>query len=179
MKRSFGYLVFCSVLALPLQSLRAADNDPAAPAKPNPIAEISLSVSELGKSNDPREQIVLRSDGTASLIKGEAWLRTPPHGGNGRFTGTVQAQDFEQLLALVDTLQFFALRDTKYAIGYPGADVTIQVTQGKRHKTVITDMFGAPAAAWGMEMAIRGVAAGIPWHEVATPAPAAPAPQPQ
>jgi hypothetical protein len=107
----------------------------------------------------PVDQVILRPDGTATYIG----TRFVPK--SGRYSGTFHREDFSRLARLLESQGFFDMQD-RYAIGATDMPSIITgATRGGATKTVVNYGDAGPIRLWGMERAIRGVAADIEWKE--------------
>lgn len=141
-------------MLVPIASLRAS----ALKTKPKieeGITEISLERTPC-YGDCPADWVILRADETAFYY---------PKGKSGatRMKGKIDKWDFAPLAKLLETQGFFALKDSYSAIMTDQATHFTSVVKDGNRKTVRNYGNAGPTSLWGLEMAIRGVAADIKW----------------
>jgi len=128
--------------------------------KENMITEISLERSPSDWDQMPADKVVLYADGTAIYIGRRNVDRI------GHFKGKIRKETFEKLVKLLTTQDFFDLKEISMALTDTSISV-VSVTRGGKGTTFIDHGIGNyPITLWGIEMAIRGVAANIKWKKV-------------
>lgn len=141
-----------------LAALLAVVATAAAPAAEDKIVEVRLERTACYGSC-PVDEIILRSDGTATYIGKEHVTRL------GSFQGRVDQKDFARLAELLDQQGYFALKE-QYTTGIScGPSVITRVLRGRKHWIVMNYGDGGPARLWGMERAILYIADGIKWEK--------------
>jgi hypothetical protein len=122
------------------------------------ITEISLERTPCYGSC-PVDQVILRSDGTAAYI-GTRFVQKA-----GRYSGTFHRGDFFRLAKLLESQGFFDLQE-RYAIEATDLpSIITSATRGGAAKKVVNYGDAGPVILWGVERAIRGVAADIEWKK--------------
>jgi len=123
------------------------------------ITEIS-SERTIGLMNEIRtDKVLLRADGTAIYVGKSDVERI------GRFQGVISKPIFDQLAQLLLSQKFFDLKT--HAVVRPDEKVSIfAAVRGGKRKMIYQYGSSYSTALWGIEMAIRGVAADIKWKKV-------------
>lgn len=157
MNRHMRHLVLDVLLALGVAL------PPATLANDQPKPDAAIQITEITLRRTPCygpcpvDELVLNADGTAQYTGKMNAMRI------GQYKGTFWKGEFEQLARWIGTQEFFAMPDS-YGWGNPdGSDQIISAVRGGQRKTVVNHI-GNSVAVWGMERAIRGVAADIAWQ---------------
>jgi hypothetical protein len=149
-------LALCVVfVACAVRPVAALPGDPAVDAA-SPITEITLQRTWC-YGRCPIDEVVLRADGTAAFTgKGNV-------GRTGQFRGTFWKGEFDQLSKWLDSQGFFGMKDSYGSANIDASDQIISIVRDGKRKTV-TNHWGGSLVFWGMERAIRGIAADITWQ---------------
>jgi hypothetical protein len=133
-----------------------------------PVAR-AAGVEEIWVS-DSDHGIVLRADGTAEYSYRGRWDQVRTDERVGAFRARFDPREFRRLAALPGATGFEDLKDFRVAFPTRIVHVTV-VRDGRRRSLEWQDRRLAsdpepPAALWGLEMAARGLAAGLEWEPI-------------
>ena len=124
------------------------------------VTQISLERSG-GKPGAPRDTLILHSDGTAAYVGVENVANIGEY--RGRVPDWYDTKSFPQLAEM-----YRALMGAGLSTGKPTPSVTtitLRVTVNGEEKEIVDLCPGLDERLWGLEMAVRGVAADITWEK--------------
>ena len=128
------------------------------PEQARGITEISLRRT-MCYGPCPVDQVVLRSDGTATYTGTSDVARL------GTYEGKFSRWQFKRLAELLESRDFFKMRG-RYLEPVPDqASVITRAVRGGKEKVVDNYAGAGPIELWGIKMAIRGVVAEIEWKK--------------
>ncbi len=173
MKRMKFCLLLSWLLCVGVRAFAA----PAAPANPPTDKDTKISVTQISLLTAdglvPTDRIIFNQNGTATRTTGvgtdDPRIDNPTQ--TIQLKGQIPALQFKRLVALIESVEFFKLNRI-----YTSYDWTpsyfVEVAKGDEKKGITVrdgNNFGGghtPIGLWGLNMAIRGIAADIKWEKV-------------
>lgn len=157
MNRKFFYLALALFFAVGIFSpCPALSREPSSLDSASQVTEITLKRTPC-YGPCPVDEIILRADGTAQYSGNLNTSR------RGQFKGKIHHYTFERLALWLISQGFMKLDDEYGDWNIDGSNEIISVARGEQRKTV-TNQNRGDLALWGMENAVRGVAADIEWQ---------------
>jgi hypothetical protein len=157
MSRHTCHLALCMLLTLSaVRPAAALSNEQPRLNAASQITEITLQRTGcLGRC--PIDELTLRTDGTAQYTGKMNTART------GQYKGTFRKGEFGQLWRWLESSGFFTMKESHGLPDIYSPDQIISAVRDRQRKTLVNHG-GASLVLWGIESAIRGVAADIVWH---------------
>lgn len=173
MKQLRTYLLLAGLLCVNVRAFAA----PVAPANPPVVKDTKASVTQISLLTAdglvPTDRIIFNQDGTATRTTGvgtdDPRIDSPEK--TVELKGQIPAIQFKRLVALIESVEYFKLKRI-----YTSYDWTpsyfVEVAKGEEKKGITVrdgNEWGGgktPIGLWGLNMAIRGIAADIKWEKI-------------
>jgi hypothetical protein len=124
----------------------------------NKVNEITLERT-MCYGSCPVYRVILRKDGNA-IYEGKDNVNKL-----GRFTGILDAYDFERLVELMEKLNFLGMEERYSAPVTDGADIITTVFYDGKVKIVDNYADAGPMEVWAIEKVIDGIIEDIYWEK--------------